>query len=157
MRSVSYEESRELLNGFLGKQVEVDLSFPALSANTYKCFAWKDSADELKFYDRECEFPQGLIITRKDIKEIFYTEGKSIYSSVFTIILDELRIDMCVSEEPVKCCICDKVINVPIETNWKISGYGNYGSKFDGDQLDLDLCDDCLYGFLYGKESKVLH
>lgn len=142
------------LGKFLGRKCEVDLS-PTNSANTYKQFCLQNKEDALVFYSGDWDNPQQLFVKKDDIENVEFLEGETIFQSVLTITLrdNKGRIDICVSEHPVKCCACGNYINLPYDTNWKISGIGNYGSIFDGERLDLDLCDHCLELLLISKDD----
>ena len=72
-------------------------------------------------------------------------KSDSIFDSVFSILLKDGRIDFCLDEKKIRCCKCQKVINTnAMEQIWSVSGHGGYLSRFDGEKLDLSLCDDCL-------------
>jgi hypothetical protein len=159
-KEISCEEMGNILNnqGFLGKKMEVGLSYPIYCTNTYHHFDYEfqsinDKYDTLVLYDRNKEFPHEIKISKNTIDKIVYSKGETIFDTAFSIITKTDRIDFCIAERKIHCCHCGKMINEdPWASIWKISGVGNYGDKyFDGDNLkDIPLCSDCLFYKVFG-------
>jgi hypothetical protein len=163
-KEISCEEMGNILNnqGFLGKKMEVSLSSPVWSNNTYHHFDYcydsiEEKNDVLVLFDRSREYSHELRINKDTIDKIIYSEGETIFDTAFSIITKTDRIEFCIAEKRIRCCKCCKVINEdPWASIWKINGIGNYGDKyFDNDNLSLSLCSDCLAKII-GYEDEIL-
>lgn len=154
-REINVQEMGKLLEGYNSRKVSMSIS-PIWSENTYQKFAYDlyDTDDRILFYDRQSDVPQELHIVKDNIEKILYMPSDSVFETVFTIVLKEGRIDFCLDEKRLRCCKCKKVVNLnPMETVWKISGSGNYGSVFENESLELSLCDNCLATLLGCKDD----
>lgn len=164
MKEITCEEMNGILsNGFLGKKMEIGLSNPIWSVNTYRHFDFtydseNDKDDVLVLFDRDNEFPHQLRINKGQIDKILYLEGETIFNSTFSIFIGTDRIDICIDESPKYCCMCKKNISLdPYTSIWRITGVGNYGDKFfDSDKLNIPLCSDCLFYKVFGYTDEML-
>ena len=157
MRQINCEEMVNLSDAYTGKQVQVFLS-PIQSMNTYQCFRCRLDGDNLEFYDININKPtlQELIIPKDTIKEIQYSEGSNIYGSVFSIeLFNESQIDFCISEKPMVCKKCDKLLDKHYDPSWQINQVGSYGSLWDNNRVVIDLCEDCLLKFLGYQDGEI--
>jgi len=152
MREINVQEMVRIADEYAGKQVQVFLS-PIKSMNTYQQFRCVNDGDNLEFYDININKPtmQELIIPKDTIEEIQYFEGENIYSSVFSIILNNGQIDFCICEKPMVCRKCDKLLDRHFDPSWQINQVGGYGSQWDNERITIDLCESCLMEFL-GRE-----
>ena len=149
-KEISCQEMGSLLEEFSHKRVVVDLS-PIWSENMYQQFSYDlyGADDNIIFKDCQKDSLQELHIVKENIEKILYMESDSVFSSVFTILLKDGRIDFCLDEKKIRCCKCRNQINTnPTNTIWSVSGIGNYSSLFEGEKLDLKLCDQCLANIL---------
>lgn len=153
MRQISCDEMVKFLDSYLGKQIEIGVSFPIWSVHTYQNFGLNNNEDVLTFYDAGNKTRQELVFNKDQIVEIMLTEGENIYDSVVSIELKHGKIDFCISSNPVKCFKCGKIIDVPYETKWSIQGTGGYDSKLDGDKLDIPVCDNCIFYDILGYQD----
>ena len=149
MREINVQEMFQVLNGYLGKKVEVGTN-PIWSVNTYQSFSYADKDSVLEFSDRDYSGRQEILVDKDQITEIILTEGKDIYGSVVSIELINGKIDLCISENPTKCRLCRNIIDLPDVTQWSIKGTGNYGANFIAEKLDIPICDSCLYYKILG-------
>jgi hypothetical protein len=149
MRQITYEEFGQLVDDYSGKMVQVSI-YPIRSLNTYQHFRCRDIGDNLEFYDINFDKPtmQEMIISKDNIKEILYTDGKNVYETEFSIVLENGEIELEISEEPVLCCKCGKLLDDYHEPFWKIDQTGDYGSRWDCERLHLEFCDNCLAEFV---------
>lgn len=154
-REITIQEMFILMNNqFQGRQMEIDLS-PILSSNTYNLFSVKEIKDVIQFDDLDQDHPQLLKFHKQDIEKILYKEGKNVFESVFTFDMkDSQQIEVCIYEEPIYCYKCQRILNLSrdSEVAWEINGMGGYSSHFDGERLNMKVCDDCMYKFVYGCE-----
>lgn len=155
MKEITIPEMLILMNSqYQGRHMEIDLS-PVQSANTYHWFSVNEIKDMIEFEDLDPDHPQLLKFYKQDIEKILYSEGKNVFESVFTLNMKDLtQIQICVYEEPMHCYRCHKILNLSndSEVAWEINGFGGYSSHFDGERLDMKVCDDCMYEFVYGCE-----
>ena len=150
MRKVDVQEMVRFLDGYLGKKIEVGIS-PVWLVQTYQHFGLNETENTFIFHDAGNENRQELAINKSQILEILLSEGEDVYDSVVSIELENGKIDFCISDMPVRCFKCHKIIDGPFETKWAIQGIGGYGSKFDGcGKMDIAVCDDCLYYKILG-------
>jgi len=156
MRQISCEELVSISDAYTGKQVQVFLS-PIQSMNTYQCFRCRDDGDNLEFYDININKPtmQELIISKDSIEEINYFEDKNIYKSAFSIILGTGQVDFCISEKPMVCRKCNKLLDRHFDPSWQINQVGGYGSQWDNERVVIDLCENCLLKFLGYKDGEI--
>jgi len=156
MRQISCEELVSISDAYTGKQVQVFLS-PIQSMNTYQCFRCRDDGDNLEFYDININKPtmQELIISKDSIEEINYFEDKNIYKSAFSIILGNGQVDFCISEKPMICKNCNKLLDRHFDPSWQINQVGGYGSQWDNERVVIDLCENCLLKFLGYKDGEI--
>jgi len=151
MKEISCNELISLSDGCSGKQVQVFLYSPIQSMNTYEMFRLVDDGDNLEFYDININKPtkQEMTIPKDAIKEINYFEGSNIYDSVFSIsLLNECQIDFAISEKPMICKKCNKILDKYFDPSWQINKVGQYGSQWDNEHVVIDFCEDCLLEFL---------
>jgi len=143
-QEINIQEMGELLKNYQGKRVVVGID-PIWSENTYQQFDMDGTDDTIIFYDKQNDSSQELHIVKENIKKILHVASDSVFNSNFSIFLKDGRIDFCLDEKRIRCCKCRKQINTnPMNTIWNISGQGNYSSVFEGEKLDLSLCDNCL-------------
>ena len=153
-QEINVQEMGSLLKGYQGKRVSVGID-PIWAENTYQKFSFDmyGPDDNIIFYDMQRDVPQELHIIKENIEKILYMASDSRFDSVFSIFLKDGRIDFCLDEKKIRCCKCRELINIdPMATIWSVSGCGNYGSKFEGEKLNLSLCDNCL-GKILGYED----
>jgi len=158
MREINYNELVSISDAYSGKQVQVFLSSPIQSMNTYQMFRLVDDGDNLEFYDININKPtlQEMMIPKDTIKEINYFEGGNIYESVFSIsLLNECQIDFAISEKPMVCKKCDKLLDRHLIPSWQINQIGSYGSQWDNERVVIDFCEDCLLEFLGYKDGEI--
>ena len=151
MREINCSELVSISDAYSGKQVQVFLSSPIQSMNTYQMFRLVDDGDNLEFYDININKPtlQEMMIPKDTIKEINYFEGSNIYDSVFSItLLNECQIDFAISEKPMICKKCGKILDRHFIPSWQINQIGSYGSQWDNERVVIDFCEDCLLEFL---------
>ena len=156
-REISINEMGKLLKDYQFKRVSVGLS-PIWSENTYQQFSCDlyGADDNIVFLDKQKDASQELRIVKENIEKIFYVASDSVFDSTFSILLKDGRIDFTLDEKRIRCCICKKVINISsMDTMWKINGCGNYGSLFEGEQLELSLCDHCLARILGYEDGEI--
>jgi len=70
----------------------------------------------------------------------------------------ELKFDnmsIVLSSARLYCCHCKSEIKIPYETKWSVSGYGDYSSHYDGEEINLKLCDSCLMELLEYKGGEI--
>lgn len=144
MRQISCEEMVNLSDAYTGKQVELSLS-PIHFVNTYHHFRLHEEDNVFILYDINSDTQQELIIDKENIDKINYSDG-DVFDSTFSIILKDKqgRIDFTVSEEPILCNRCGKIIDTPYEPMWVINQQGEYGSRWDSEKRIVHFCDDCL-------------
>jgi len=149
VKRINVQELVILADHFTGKQVEVSLS-PVSSRNIYQQFRCRESGNDLEFYDINIDkpTPNELIIPKDTIKEIQYFEGKTIYSIVFSIILDDGQVDFCIYENPLFCKKCGKLLDRHLDLTWQINQIGGYGSLYDNEKVVVEFCEDCLVKFI---------
>ena len=149
MRKIDVQEMVNLSKSYDGKQVQVVLS-PMQSINTYQQFRCRLNGNNLEFCDTNINklIMQELLIPKDNIEEILYFEGKNIYESVFSIISNNCQVDFCISEKPMVCKKCRKLLDDYYESSWQINQIGSYGSQWDNERVVVDLCEDCLMEFL---------
>lgn len=163
MREISYDQLLTLSKTFTGRKVELALSSPVWSANTYQYFNLEELDDVLVFHDMG-EARQELRIDKDKITKINYVEGKSVYNTTFSVFLNnDISIDFCLDESPVLCVCCKKEVIDFKDKCWKIHGVGSYGSLLEGENLvdGIPICDDCLFfkvlGYVEGDIYGELH
>jgi len=147
VKEITYQELLTLSQTFIGRKVELALSSPVFSVNTYQYFNLHSSDDVLAFYDRG-ETRQELRIDKDKISKILYVEGESIYNRTFSVFLNnQISIDFCLDESPILCVCCKKEVVDFKDKCWKIHGVGSYGSRLEGENLvdGIPICDDCLF------------
>lgn len=156
MRQISYQEFERLVDTYTGKQVEINLS-PIRSSNTYSHFRCRHLGDMLEFYDINADQPtnQELLIPKDDIKEIMFYEGNNIYESVFNLVLVNGQVDFSISELPMICHKCGKILDKYYEPSWQINQIGSYGSQWDNQRVVVNLCEHHLLEFLGYKEGDI--
>ena len=152
MREINVQEMVTLSDTYTGKQVQVFMSpiQSIKSMNTYQQFKLVDDGDNLEFYDININKPtmQEMIIPKDTIKEINYFEGSNIYDSVFSIVLKNGQIDFTISEKPMVCKKCNKILDRHFDPSWQINKVGQYGSQWDNEKVIIDFCENCLLEFL---------
>ena len=154
MKEINCNELISLSDGYSGKQVQVFLSSPIRSMNTYQQFRCVDDGDNLEFYDININKPtkHEMTIPKDTIEEINYFKGKNVYSSVFSItLLNESQIDFAISEKPMICKKCNVLLDRHFDPSWQINKIGQYGSQWDNEHVVIDLCENCLLEFLVYK------
>ena len=157
--AITNEKLNELvkeLKTFNGKKVEVNFENGSTDiTTTYLNFIVKLEDELLLMYD--CDSTSGDMLHILDINIIdiqdYEVQGRNINLRVFDIKLKSSKISLCLSDKLPSCCKCGKIFEDYLDTIWKVQGIGNYMSHFDGERLDLDLCDNCLYELLYGKDG----
>lgn len=157
MRKINCQEMIHLSDSYAGKQVQVFL-YPIRSMNTYQQFRCCEDGDNVEFYDININKPtmQELIIPKDIIEEIQYFEGKNIYDSVFSIILNNGQIDFTISENPMICKKCNKILDRDFKPSWQINQVGSYGSQWDTERVIMDFCEECLVDFLGLKVGEII-
>ena len=158
MRKIDVQEMVNLSKSYDGKQVQVVLS-PMQSINTYQQFRCRLNGNNLEFCDTNINklIMQELLIPKDNIEEILYFEGKNIYESVFSIISNNCQVDFCISEKPLNCRKCGKLLDKYFDQCWVIDQVGVYGSQWDNQKVSIELCEDCLMEFLeYEEKEKKL-
>jgi len=151
VKEISCNELISLSDVYSGKQVQVFLSSPIQSMNTYQQFRCVQDGDNLEFYDININRPtkNEMKIPKDTIKEIMYFEGSNIYDSVFSItLLNESQIDFAISEKPMVCKKCNVLLDRHFDPSWQINKVGHYGSQWDNEKVIIDFCENCLLEFL---------
>jgi len=151
MREINCNELVSISDAYSGKQVQVFLSSPIQSMNTYQQFRCVQDGDNLEFYDININKPtkNEMVIPKDTIKEITYFEGSNIYDSVFSItLLNECQIDFSISEKPMVCKKCNVLLDRHFDPSWQINKIGQYGSQWDNEKVVIDFCENCLLEFL---------
>jgi len=158
VRKIDVQEMVNLSKSYDGKQVQVVLS-PMQSINTYQQFRCRLNGNNLEFCDTNINklIMQELLIPKDNIEEILYFEGKNIYESVFSIISNNCQVDFTISEKPLNCRKCGKLLDKYFDQCWVIDQVGVYGSQWDNQKVSIELCEDCLMEFLeYEEKEKKL-
>lgn len=157
IKKISTEQLINIVtNTYTGKQVQVMLSYykSTQSINTYQFFKIEELLHTIEFYDMNIDNqtpPPQLTIHKNSIKEIQYFEGddsNNIYDTMFSIITDNGDISFTISEKPLVCKKCDKLLEKNVDLAWRINQVGEYGSQWDSERLTVDLCENCLTEFI---------
>jgi hypothetical protein len=156
---ITIQELLTLSNPFLGKKVEVATSSPIHTKNTYSLFGICQDENSIIIYDKNLKQSQELRISIPTISKILYMEGDNFFETTFSVFLNnDIKIDFCTTEEPIRCCQCGNIINLdPYATIWNVSGYGNYGSHLDGESMNVKLCDDCMFYDVLGYTDEMFN
>ena len=159
MRKIDVQQLITLSDSYTGKEVQVSLS-PIQSQNIYKQFKCRDIGNSIEFYEISFDKPSAheLLINKEDIVEIQYFEDDNIYNTVFSIMLNQGQVDFTISEKPLNCRKCGKLLDKYFDQCWVIDQVGVYGSQWDNQKVSIELCEDCLMEFLeYENKEKTCH
>lgn len=141
----------ELLNQFKGRRCEISLiNHPLYATYIYQTFNYEVEEECLNLKD-ETESECNTTIELNRIIEIKNLNVKNVYDDVVDIKTGDFVLSITLLEEKPKyprCFKCRKEIKIPEESIWNINGFGNYGSHYDGDKLNINVCDDCMYDFI---------
>lgn len=143
MYSFQKETTISKLNQFINRQVSIGF----LKPNTdFPCqsFDWEydDERENLVLFDQTNKTEYRTYIPLADIVEIIYLD-EDIYRDVVDIVTNDGNIfSICLMEEKQLCDKCGKHLNNGIP--WNVDCKAGYGSRFDGDTVHRQYCDDCL-------------
>jgi len=150
----------ELLNQFKGRRCEISLNnHPLYVTYVYYSFNYESDEEYLTLKD-ETESESNTTIELNKIIEVKNLHANNIYNDVVDIKTNDFTLSITLLEEQQeypRCFKCGKKIKTPEDSIWCISGSGNYGSYYDGESLNINVCDNCMYGFIGEiKESEVI-
>lgn len=140
------EEKFDILNIFNNYDIEISQNINNLKLTnnyTYQKFSW-DTGDGQLLLGNSDKPDCFTSIDMDTIEDITFLKNGNKFDTIINIKLLWGDISLQLHGNPIQCCKCNNIINTPIETKWEISGFGNYSSYFDGEKLELDLCDNCL-------------
>lgn len=150
----------DLLNQFKGRRCEIVLiNHPLYATYIYQLFNFEIDEEYLIFKD-ETESESNTTIELSKIIEVKNLNVDNIYNNVVDIKTNDFILSITLLEEQPeypRCFKCGNKIKTPEDSIWNISGSGNYGSHYDGEKLNINICDNCMYGFIGEiKESEVI-
>lgn len=151
----------DLLNQFKGRRCEITLiNHPLYVTYVYQSFNFEVDEEYLNLKD-ETESESNTTIELRKIIEVSSLNVNDIQNDVIDIKTNNFILSITLLEEQPeypRCFKCGKKIKTPEDSIWNISGSGNYGSHYDGDKININVCDNCMYGFIgeITEESEVI-